>query len=222
VPSPAVVLQARARTAGQLLRKGRGNEPLPVPSSRTEIDFDIETYNGEIYLAGFLITTDGVSTFDPVVNWDGTREAEADVVARMFAKLASFSDAGIMVHHWTDYERRTLTEAARRHGQAIPGFASVGDWFDAYAFDLCDWARTMLVSPNGYSLKVIAPLCGFSWRDDDPGGRQSEVWFEHVLAGDENMKQRLLAYNEDDVLAQLAIRRHLRSTPLPSVYDWPP
>jgi predicted RecB family nuclease len=95
--------------------------------------------------------------------------------------------------------------------------------------DLCDWTRKNLVSPNGYGLKVIAPLCGFQWRDDDPGGRQSEIWFEHVLAGDDEMKARLLEYNEDDVVAQLAIRRWLRShddgtgpgSTIPSAHNWP-
>jgi predicted RecB family nuclease len=229
VPDGSVVLQARARTAGRLLRRGEGDGELTVPSALTEVDFDIETYNGEIYLAGFLITTDGHSSFEPVVNWGGTPEAEAQVVEEMFAKLASLSDDDTIVQHWTNYERRTLTEAAQRHGLSIPGYATVGEWFDDHAVDLCDWTRKNLVSPKGFGLKAIAPLCGFDWRDDDPGGRQSEIWFERVLAGDDEMKTRLLEYNEDDVIAQREIRRWLRSqddgtgpgTTIPSVHDWP-
>ena len=229
LPNSSVVLQARARTAGQLLRQDDGEGALRVPSAHTEVDFDIETYGGVIYLAGFLITTDGQSTFEPVVNWGGTPEAEAAVVEEMFNKLASLSGDDTIVQHWTNYERRILTEAGKRHGLSIPGYATVDEWFDAHAVDLCDWARKNLVSPNGYGLKVIAPLCGFEWRDDDPGGRQSEIWFEHVLAGDEGMKARLLEYNEDDVVAQLAIRRWLRSkddgtgpgSTIPSVHNWP-
>jgi predicted RecB family nuclease len=229
LPDGSVVLQARARTAGRLLRRDDRHDPLSVPSARTEVDFDIETYDGAIYLAGFLITTDGQSTFEPVVGWGGTPQAEALVVEEMFAKLASLSGDDTIVQHWTDYERRTLTEAAERHGLSIPGFCTVGEWFDHHAVDLCDWTRQNLVSPNGYGLKAIAPLCGFEWRDEDPGGRQSEVWFEHVLAGDDQMKNRLLAYNEDDVIAQREIRRWIRAqddgtgpgTTIPSVHDWP-
>ncbi len=229
LPDASVVLQARARTAGHLLRRDERGGPLAVPSATREVDFDIETYNGEIYLAGFLVTIDGVSAFEPVVNWGGTPESESLVVEDMFAKLASFSDDDTIVLHWTDYERRTLRAAGERHGLSIPGFAKVDDWFDDHALDLCAWARKALISPNGYGLKAIAPLCGFGWRDDDPGGRQSEIWFEHVLAGDESMKGRLLAYNEDDVIAQLEIRRWLRAqddgagpgSTIPSVHDWP-
>jgi predicted RecB family nuclease len=67
------------------------------------------------------------------------------------------------------------------------------------------------VSPNGYSLKVIAPLCGFNWRDDNPGGAQSELWYTDLLKGDASRRSRLLEYNEDDVAAQLAIRRWVRA-----------
>ena len=229
LPDRAVVLQARARTAERLLRRDVSDGPLSVPTAQTEVDFDIETYGGEIYLAGFLVTTDGISSFEPVVNWGGTPQAEAQVVEEMFAKLASLSGDDTIVAHWTNYERRTLTEAAERHGLSIPGYATVGDWFDDHAIDLCDWTRRNLVSPNGYGLKVIAPLCGFDWRDDDPGGRQSEIWFERVLAGDEDMKDRLLAYNEDDVIAQREIRQWIRAqddgsgpgSTIPSVHDWP-
>ena len=229
LPDSSVVLQARARTAGHLLRRNRGGGSLPIPSAPREVDFDIETYNGEIYLAGFLVTVDDVSTFEPVYDWADPAVGEAGVVAEMFSKLATYTDDETIVLHWTDYERRTLRQAGERHGLSIPGFDTVDDWFDHHAIDLCAWARTALISPNGYGLKAIAPLCGFDWRDDDPGGRQSEIWFEHALDGDDEMKTRLLAYNEDDVIAQLEIRRWLRAqdnglgpgSSIPSVHNWP-
>jgi predicted RecB family nuclease len=79
-------------------------------------------------------------------------------------------------------------------------------------------------------LKAIAPLCGFHWRDDDPGGLQSEIWYEMMLAGDELMRERLLQYNEDDVAAQRAIRTWIRAndngngpgSSIPSVRTWRP
>ena len=58
---------------------------------------------------------------------------------------------------------------------------------------------------------MIAPLCGFDWRDDDPGGAQSELWYVDLLNGAESRRSRLLEYNEDDVAAQLAIRRWVRA-----------
>jgi len=229
IGNPSIVFQARARTAQRLLRFTPAQEPLDVPSAEIEVDFDIETYRGSIYLAGFLTTRDGSSVYEPIADWTGTHDGERRLVQEMFEKLATISRSQSLVLHWTDYEQRILAEAGQRHDLSIPGYSSVRDWFDENAIDLCDWARNNLVSPNGYSLKVIAPLSGFSWRDDDPGGRQSEIWFENFLQGNGGMRDRLLQYNEDDVRAQLTIRRRLRDqdsgsgpgSSIPSVLDWP-
>ncbi len=229
VADQAVVFQARARTAGRLLRLRDEPAALDVPSARREVDFDIETYNGQIYLAGFLTTVNGDSTYESIVDWTGSHNGEKRLVHEMFALLSTLTGDDTVTLHWTEYERRTLEQAGERHGLLIPGFGSVADWFDGHAVDLCDWVRQNLASPSGYSLKVIAPLCGFTWRDDDPGGRQSEIWFERMLAGDLDMRERILAYNEDDVVAQHEIRRWVRrhddgrgpGTAIPSVRIWP-
>ncbi len=229
LPESSVVYQARARTAGRLLRRDDGPGVLVVPSARREIDFDIETYNGQIYLAGFLTTVDGVSTYEPIADWTGTEEGERSLVEAMFARLATLTDGDTITQHWTEYEQRILKAAGERHGLSIPGFDSIADWFDQNAVDLCDWTRRNFASPNGYGLKVIAPLCGFTWRDEDPGGRQSEIWFERMLTGDLAMRDRILVYNEDDVIAQREIRRWVRAqdigdgpgSAIPSVLDWP-
>ncbi|MGI9585746.1 MAG: TM0106 family RecB-like putative nuclease [Acidimicrobiia bacterium] len=214
-----VVAQARAKTLGMLLWRSDQAEALPMVAR--EVDFDIETINGQIYLAGFLITEDGASVYDPIVDWSGSAAGEAQVVASVFERFADYGRHDTALFHWTSYEERILTEAAARHGASIAGYSSVADWFAEHAIDLWDWTRSNLVSPNGYGLKVIAPLCGFEWRDDDPGGLQSEMWFEALLDGNESMKGRLLAYNEDDVIAQREVRRYVRSTVFPSVQDWP-
>ena len=60
-------------------------------------------------------------------------------------------------------------------------------------------------------MKRVAPLAGFRWRDEDPGGDQSMVWYgravNHLDPGvREENRARILAYNEDDVEATAAIR----------------
>jgi predicted RecB family nuclease len=224
------VVQARARTYGGLMRLGPEGVPIDLPRRRIEVDFDIETIGGVIYLAGLLVKEgDGEPRYEPIADWTGTPEGERQVLERLFERFARWSEDEVVVFHWTDYEPRMLTEAALRHGLAIDGTPSVDEWFTTHAFDLCAWSRTHLASPDGHSLKVIAPLCGFSWRDDDPGGLQSEMWFEDLQAGDIAMRQRLLAYNEDDVIAQAVIRRWVQAhddgggpgTSIPSVRTWP-
>ncbi len=208
--SNEAILQARARDAGALLR--RAGADLALPDATVEIDFDIETYGGVLYLAGLLITDRGDSSFEPIADWTGTPEGERQVLSDLFAFFDEVATSGTaVVYHWTGYERTILNAAAERHRLSLRSALSVDDWFDRYACDLWAWTKRRFVSPDGYSLKVIAPLCGFGWRDDDPGGAQSELWYADVLRGDGSQKGRLLEYNEDDVAAQLAIRRWVRA-----------
>ncbi len=208
--SAEAILQARARGAGALLH--RAGADLSLPDAAVEIDFDIETYGGVLYLAGLLITDEDGSSFDPIADWTGTPNGERQVLADLFDFFDNVATSGnAVVYHWTGYERTILNAAAQRHGLSLRSAGSVDDWFDRYACDLWAWTKQRFVSPNGYSLKVIAPFCGFAWRDDDPGGAQSELWYADVLRGDSGQRRRLLEYNEDDVAAQLAIRRWVRS-----------
>ena len=205
------ILQAKARRAGALLP--RAEIDLTLPNAGFEIDFDVETYRGVLYLAGVLVSEDGGSAYRPLSDWTGTPEGERRVLADLFAFFDGLAEReDFVVYHWTGYERTILKEASRRHGLTLRSAASVDDWFDRHACDLWAWTKQRFVSPNGYSLKVIAPLCGFGWRDDDPGGAQSEIWYADLLEGDLSQRRRLLEYNEDDVAAQLAIRRWVRSS----------
>jgi predicted RecB family nuclease len=204
------ILQARAREARSLLV--RSGSDLTLPNASIEIDFDVETYHGVLYLAGLLVGGEGSAQFRPFSDWTGTPEGERRVLSDLFSFFDRLAEHGdFVVYHWTGYERTILEEASERHGLALTTASSVDDWFDRYACDLWAWVKQRFVSPNGYSLKVIAPLCGFDWRDEDPGGAQSEIWYSDLLAGDLSQRRRLLEYNEDDVAAQLAIRRWVRS-----------
>ena len=224
-----VILQARARTAGSLLRRNAGDSSLPLPRAPVEVDLDLETLRDTTYLAGLLITDDAGSRYEPVADWTNTPEGERTLLEALFQRFGEWARPDTIVYHWTGFEIDRLEQGAHRYNLGIPGWDSVREWFDANAVDLCDWTRNHLVSPNGHGLKVIAPLCGFNWRDDDPGGLQSEIWFEALQAGDADMKDRLLEYNEDDVIAQLEVREFLRrsdsgvgpGSALRSVMEWP-
>ena len=206
------ILQAHARASGALLR--RPGVDLSLPDAAHEIDFDVETYLGTLYLAGLLVHEPEGAAFQPISDWTGTPAGERRVLGRLFRFLDSVAERGdAVVYHWTDYERTILKEAAARHGLSLRSAASVDEWFDQFGCDLWAWMKQRFVSPEGYSLKVIAPLCGFEWRDGDPGGAQSELWYVDALDGDDEQRVRLLEYNEDDVAAQAAIRRWVRLQP---------
>ena len=58
-------------------------------------------------------------------------------------------------------------------------------------------------------LKAIAKWIGFRWRDTDPGGALSMAWWAEYIAdpvGKAALRDRVIAYNEDDVRATFADR----------------
>lgn len=223
-----VILQARARTAGTLLRRDDGMVALPLPHAPVEVDLDLETYGETTYLAGLLVTDDKGSRYEPLADWTSTSVGEQRLLEQLFERFSEWTRPDVIVYHWTGFEIDRLEAGARIYGLDVPGWDSIRSWFEANAVDLCDWTRDHLVSPNGHGLKVIAPMCGFNWRDDDPGGLQSEIWFEELMAGNADMRDRLLAYNEDDVIAQLRVREFIRAadsglgqgSALASITDW--
>ena len=113
----------------------------------------------------------------------------------------------------------------------ISEFCSSPQWVDIY-----QEIRDQFVVPGSMKLKALAPVAGFGWRDPEPGGENSMAWYRDAVgrvsgggsvgAGpiepvDRVMADRILRYNEDDVLATLALRRWMteRAGQVPTVAE---
>jgi len=198
------------------------SDPLNLPDGDFEIDLDIETSsNDRVYLWGFLIRDrsnplDG-GTYRPFVRFEDLDDEREIGLARQAMEwltqvLADHPDA--TVFHYSDYEiihlaklagaghdevlRQALTATTHRH------------------VDLFTVVRENFFGAHGLSLKVVAnKVAGFSWRDDSPGGLNSQRWFVDAVHGAdeharEEARRRVLDYNEDDVRATAALRDWLR------------
>lgn len=184
--------------------------PVPVPRADIEIDFDIEDAEGFVYLWGALVRDGGSEpTFEPTLSWDALDATSERALAQAFVDwLRAIRDRAaaegrtVLAYHYTSYE----IEALRR----ILGQDAVADVLDLFV-DLHAIVAEHYFGAAGLGLKKVAPAFGFHWRDDEPNGLLSQLWYLDATRTDDPDKaaaarERLLAYNEDDVRATLAIR----------------
>ncbi|WP_425310372.1 TM0106 family RecB-like putative nuclease [Ammonicoccus fulvus] len=196
--------------------------PIDVPRADIEIDFDIETAADErVYLWGFLVND--TRTADPpefvqFSAWtDLDRAAEADLARRAVGWLKSLVEgpASVRVYHYSAYEVVRMQQLAQVSGDPLLTWGA-----DYAATEFCDLFLTMKdhwFGTRGLGLKVVATVgAGFNWRDTDPGGLNSQAWFDDACHGPTPeiraaARQRVLDYNEDDVRATFQLRNWLRA-----------
>lgn len=192
--------------------------PLDLPRHGLEIDVDIETSSDDrVYLWGFLV--DDPSRGEPYTRQFATfadldDAAEVDLARRALGWLRQVvAGRDAAVYHYSDYEVVRLNRLAHRLGQV--GSWAAG-WAPANFVDLFEVVRQNFFGANGLGLKVVtAAVTGFAWRDEDPGGLNSQRWFAEAIGDpDERVRElarvRVLEYNEDDVRATWHLRRWLR------------
>lgn len=193
--------------------------PIEVPATTTEIDFDLEaSTDGRIYLWGFGVTRAGAKPeYIAFTRWDDLDAAgELDLACEALGWLRQQVAAGpTTVFHYSGYERMQVERLAELHHDPVLDWA-LEQW-DAVCCDLYELVREHWFGAHGLGLKQIARIgAGFAWRDEDPGGLNSQTWFGDAVHADTDdaraqARRRVLEYNEDDVLATLAVRRWLRA-----------
>jgi predicted RecB family nuclease len=233
LPFADLVALARARLRG--LAVVRRVAEVEVPRADIEVDVDMESF-GEAgaYMWGALLRHPGgrlpgdepdgyraFATWDPVPTQDEARSfaefwswlsavrARAAATGRSFAAYCYNEQA----------ENRWLLASATRFA-GMPGIPALGEveefidhpgWIDLFAV-VSEW----FLCAQGKGLKRIAPAAGFTWRDPEAGGENSMRWYRHAVGMDGappdlEQRDRLLAYNADDVHATQALREWMTS-----------
>jgi len=194
--------------------------PIEVPQAEVEIDLDIESSaDGRIYLWGFLVqhAGDEAAVYHEFSRFDDLDErSEAALATDAFSWLRSVVDCtpSVAVFHYSEYEVAKISELAAREGDEL------FDWAAAYAeehfVDLLEIVKAHYFGVSGLGLKLMARHVGFRWRDVDPGGLNSQLWFAEAVHGESaevraQARRRVLEYNEDDVIATSQVRAWLRA-----------
>jgi len=219
---PDLIYRARAITWGTFLR---AVPPAQVycPTADVEVDVDMESYNDVTYLWGAHVRCrvpveglrDGYVGF---VTWDPLDAvAEATIFRDFWRWFTEVRAVALAAGHtlaaycfWAQAENGAMDRAT-----ATPGFI---DAADVLAFrrqqppqwiDLHEHAKRSIQTDGPLGLKHLARRAGFAWRDENPSGEASMLWYERAVAGEEDaaaMRERILAYNEDDCRATVALR----------------
>ena len=133
-------------------------------------------------------------------------EDEEHTVRAFWNFLASAEDDVYYVY--SHKERTTLKNLMERYqlDQEI---------FDRYVSHEYDLYSKLIVEYSdwptfSYSIKHVANLIGFRWRDANPSGANSIAWYNEYLghSEQEHLLDRILQYNEDDCRAMLAIKNY--------------
>jgi predicted RecB family nuclease len=237
--SDAVVL-ARAWLADLTLVR-RVTEVV-VPRGEVEVDVDMESFGESgAYLWGCLLSGADIGLehgYHAFATWD---PLPTDDEARSFAEFwAWFTEvrertlaAGLTFRAYCYNalaENRWLFGSVERFGgyEGVPTRAEVKSFVDSDEWvDLFVSVSEQFLCSQGKGLKVIAPAAGFAWRDSEAGGEASMSWYRDAVGMDGDVpdlpqRERLLQYNEDDVLATHALRRWMTdraSTEVPYMGD---
>ena len=230
--------ESRLRTAARRARLLEGgvpfvretSGPIEVRGGSVEVDLDLESSaEGRVYLWGFWVERPDAPGTGEYVAFAAFRDldeqAETDLAVEAFTWLRGLVEsesgptsgpgAGVAVYHYSGYEVSQIDALAQRSQHPVLAWAS------AYAregfVDLLEVVKEHWFGVSGLGLKLVATHAGFAWRDDDPGGLNSQRWFADAVHGPEPQvrqaaETRVLAYNEDDVLATRHVRAWLRGT----------
>ena len=232
---PDQIDMARAALGPQSVYKKRGIGHVIVPRADVEVDVDMENVESGVYLWGNLVSrregTEGeASEYVPFVTWDPmTPEVEADNSLRFWRWLMELRvqthDAGLTfaAYCWNaGAENRYLRKIglAWNLSDEIEAFIASDEWVDLLKL----W-DSQLISGGPSGLKIVAPLAGFHWGVDDASGGQAMVEYDAAVGGaDGALTARvwLLAYNQEDVRATLAVREWMTTSSVLSVAELGP
>ncbi|MFQ5935416.1 MAG: TM0106 family RecB-like putative nuclease [Acidiferrobacterales bacterium] len=212
IPRMGKASLARIKKRAQVMLDGRPaiRPGYAFPRRRHEIFFDIEDdpTRDLTYLFG-LITRGGNHRGDFRYFLARTPGEEESTARAFWDFLSEVDDAVFYVY--SAKERVTLKRLMKRYtlDEAV---------FNRYLEQEYDLYTDLVVKHSdwptySYGIKQIAGLVGFKWRDPDPSGANSIVWYNALLNDQsrEQLLQRILDYNEDDCRAMMAIRDYFES-----------
>jgi uncharacterized protein len=179
---------------------------IDLPDHGIELYFDIESdpLRDFDYLFGVLTVSKDGESYHPFMAESPAQEANMWVEFCDF--IAQHLDAP--VYHYGAFEQEVVRRFSAKYGVS----PIVAEAIERNMIDLLELVRPAVIFPlSFYSLKDIASYIGFHWRAEDASGANSVLWFEEWLDSKKPAYlQKILEYNEDDVMATWELKKWLR------------
>jgi uncharacterized protein len=165
-------------------------------------------------LDGELVTRPHVYMIGAATPDGGTRiwtargeRDEARIWSEFLDWLGDPSD--VALYCWSMHERGRFRRAAGAHPALAERLLAAADAL----IDLKDEIKHRPYFPvASYSIKAVAPVCGFDWTQDDVDGESAQLlYLEWLRSGDDAIIEKVEQYNREDVLAMLAVDRCVSS-----------
>jgi predicted RecB family nuclease len=199
---------------------------MGCPTADVEVDVDMESYDDATYLWGAHVTLnvpvpgvlEGYATF---VEWgELSRESEARNFARFWTWLSAIQAlcraegrSFAAYCFWAQAEDGAMNRAVATPVEGAPtmeDLVAFRNQTPSAWIDLHDLAKEQIQTEGPLGLKQLAASAGFEWRDENPSGEASMLWYEVATRGDADesrrSRQRILDYNEDDCRATKSLR----------------
>jgi predicted RecB family nuclease len=220
-----LIYRARAFERGTSLRVVASDD-VGCPTADVEVDVDMESYDDATYLWGAYVSlmhpTDGVREgYHAFVDWgELTRESEAknfrefwEWLEEVRRRCAEQSRTFAAYCFWAQAEDGAMNRAV---DPPLPDGPTAADLFAFRAttppvwIDLHEQVKRQIQTEGPFGLKQLAVATGFHWRDVNPSGEASMLWYEEASRDDSPealaSRERIMDYNEDDCRATKALR----------------
>lgn len=136
-----------------------------------------------------------------------------DDEGRMWADFLDWlgDPSDVALYCWANYEFGKLDQASQNHPQLATRLLAA----KAALIDLKEEIKGRPFFPVAtYSIKSVAPQCGFRWSQDDVDGQSAQLMYlEWLRTGDCTIIERVEQYNREDVLAMVAVDNYVNHLP---------